>query len=124
MGIIVNYKTMKKLLILSVVVALLFVACKGKSSNDELRDGGLGIGIDTATVNDILQSDDTAYTSTSNEIKEMDVKETPKHHNSSSSYKLKVNNDNMRGFDPASEDDMPDNGMSRYMENNDEEGWD
>lgn len=32
--------------------------------------------------------------------------------------------DNMRGFDPASEDDMPDNGMSRFMENNDEEGWD
>ena len=34
------------------------------------------------------------------------------------------NYDNMRGFDPASEDDMDDNGMSRYMENNDEEGWD
>ena len=32
--------------------------------------------------------------------------------------------DNMRGFDPASEDDIDDNGMSRYMENNDEEGWD
>ena len=32
--------------------------------------------------------------------------------------------DNMRGFDPASEDDMEDNGMSRYIENNDEEGWD
>lgn len=32
--------------------------------------------------------------------------------------------DNMRGFDPASEDDMEDNGMTRYMENNDEEGWD
>ena len=31
--------------------------------------------------------------------------------------------DNMRGFDPASEDDMDDNGMSRYMDNNDEEGW-
>ena len=30
--------------------------------------------------------------------------------------------DNMRGFDPASEDDMEDNGMSRYMENDDEEG--
>ena len=26
--------------------------------------------------------------------------------------------------EPASEDDMEDNGMSRYMENNDEEGWD
>ena len=34
------------------------------------------------------------------------------------------NYDNMRGFDPASEDDMDDNGMSRYMENNDDEGWD
>ena len=32
--------------------------------------------------------------------------------------------DNMRGFDPASEDDMDDNGMTRYMEVNDEEGWD
>ena len=32
--------------------------------------------------------------------------------------------DNMRGFDPASEDDMDDNGMSRYMENDDEEGYD
>ena len=32
--------------------------------------------------------------------------------------------DNMRGFDPASEDDMEDNGMSRYMENTDDEGWD
>ena len=30
---------------------------------------------------------------------------------------------NMRGFNPASEDDMDDNGMSRYMENYDDEGW-
>ena len=36
----------------------------------------------------------------------------------------KYDDDNMRGWDPASEDDMDDNGMSRYMENNDEEGWD
>lgn len=32
--------------------------------------------------------------------------------------------DNMRGFDPASEDDSHDNGMSRWSENNDERGWD
>lgn len=45
--------------------------------------------------------------------------------NSSSSHSHRPNNyDNMRGFDPASEDEMDDNGMSRYMENNDEEGWD
>lgn len=41
-----------------------------------------------------------------------------------SSGRSSVKYDNMRGFDPASEDDMDDNGMSRYMENNDDEGWD
>ena len=47
-------------------------------------------------------------------------------HSSSSSSRSHSSNsyDNMRGFDPATEDDMEDNGMSRYMENNDEEGWD
>lgn len=42
----------------------------------------------------------------------------------SSSRSYDDDHDNMRGWDPASEDDMPDNGMSRYIENNDEEGWD
>ena len=42
----------------------------------------------------------------------------------STEKKTRAEPDNMRGFDPASEDDMDDNGMSRYMENNDEEGWD
>ena len=61
-------------------------------------------------------------------------KEPVENSNSSSTIKVssgsvrssskKYNDDNMRGFDPASEDDMDDNGMSRYMENNDEEGWD
>ena len=31
--------------------------------------------------------------------------------------------DNMRGWDPASEDDTHDNGMGRRSENNDEKGW-
>ena len=43
---------------------------------------------------------------------------------SSSSSSSPSSYDNMRGFDPASENDMEDNGMSRFMENNDEEGWD
>lgn len=42
----------------------------------------------------------------------------------SHSYSYDEDDDNMRGFDPASEDDMDDNGMSRYMEANDDEGWD
>jgi len=36
---------------------------------------------------------------------------------------IKITLTNMRGFDPASEDDMEDNGMRRFMENNDEGGW-
>ena len=43
---------------------------------------------------------------------------------SSSSSHESDDYDNMRGFDPAFEDDTDDNGMSRYMENDDEEGWD
>jgi len=31
--------------------------------------------------------------------------------------------DNMRGWDPASEDDSKDNGMGRWSENNDDKGW-
>lgn len=41
----------------------------------------------------------------------------------SGSSRSHSSSDNMRGFDPASEDDMDDNGMRRFMENNDEEGW-
>lgn len=41
----------------------------------------------------------------------------------SSSRNYDDNDDNLRGWDPAFEDDMDDNGMSRYMENYDEEGW-
>ena len=42
---------------------------------------------------------------------------------SSSHAHTSCSHDNMRGFDPASENDSEDNGMSRCMENNDEEGW-
>ena len=51
------------------------------------------------------------------------VKVSPSSNSSYSPRSEKSSYDNMRGFDPASEDDMDDNGMSRYMENNDEEGW-
>lgn len=54
-----------------------------------------------------------------------DFNDSPRRSTSSSSVRpqRRGNDDNMRGFDPASEDDMDDNGMGRYMENNDEEGW-
>ena len=36
-------------------------------------------------------------------------------------WKQFSNYDNVRGFDPTSEDNMNDNGISRYIENDDEE---
>ena len=74
-----------------------------------------------------MSDPDTTSSSVQNEGNK--VEEIPsssvKSSSSTSSRSHKSNEyDNMRGFDPASEDDMDDNGMSRYMENNDEEGWD
>ena len=67
--------------------------------------------------------------------REIEKREPVKHSSYSSSsgsqsYSSNDDNDNddddenMRGWDPASEDDMDDNGMDRYIENTDEEGWD
>ena len=87
----------------------------GEGGKNEMPiDGGHGIGIDTATVNEIQRFENSMP------AKET-VTESPKKVSPSREFHEP---DNMRGFDPASEDDMDDNGMSRYMENYDEEGWD
>lgn len=105
-----------------IIIGLAFVAIscgngKGGKINDPY-DGGHGIGIDTARVNEIERYEDSLRAAES-------LNDASKTVLPSSSTKHEYNEpDNMRGFDPASEDDMDDNGMSRYMENNDEEGWD
>ena len=74
-----------------------------------------------------LSNPDTTFTTVLKEGNKAEEKlsSSVKSSASTSSYSHKSSEyDNMRGFDPASEDDMDDNGMSRYMENNDEEGWD
>ena len=58
------------------------------------------------------------------EVEEMKAPAAQDEPSSASSSHHVYHNDNMRGFDPASEDDTHDNGMSRFMENNDDEGWD
>ena len=96
--------------ILLIGVALLALSCgsnKREKTNEPL-DGGPGMGIDTTTVNEIERSMDEPSSLSSSPALGREESEP----------------DNMRGFDPASEDDMDDNVMSRYMENNDEEGWD
>ena len=94
-----------------ITLMLLFLACGNKSRQAE-----------PITYDDQpnVELSDSDTTSTTVQNKANRVEEIP-----SSPVKTSSNEyDNMRGFDPASEDDMDDNGMSRYMENNDEEGWD
>lgn len=61
-------------------------------------------------------------------IKQETPAQQPSHSTSTSSSSCKRYDnkelDNMRGFDPASEDDMDDNGMQRYFDANDDEAWD
>ena len=130
-----------------ILLVVLFLACgNGKGGkNNEPYDGGHGIGIDTATIHQIDLVEDSVLVT-----KEVMDSHTPpppppdgkrfdgppppppdgKRFNGPppppphEKGRPPHEPDNMRGFDPASEDDMDDNGMSRYMENNDEEGWD
>ena len=104
-------------------VVLLLLSCgNGKRGESEVICGGPGIGIDTATVNEIKHYEDSIRIKES--TNESPATITPSTSSSSRYDDDEPEYDNMRGFDPASEDDMDDNGMSRYMENNDEEGWD
>lgn len=98
------------------------MACgNGKGGKiNEPYDGGYGIGIDTATINQLDLIDDSVPVA-------KDVvpdKTTRKAEAPSADRHILPSHDNMRGFDPATEDDMDDNGMTRFMEVNDEEGWD
>ena len=115
------------------LLSAFLVCCNGKGGkNNEPYDGGHGIGIDTATIHQIDMMEDSVPVT-----KEVMDSHTPpppppdgKHFDGPPPPPPHENGrpphepDNMRGFDPASEDDMEDNGMRRYMENNDEEGWD
>ena len=117
-----------------IIIAVLLLSCgNGKGGkNNEPYDGGHGIGIDTATIHQIDLVEDSVLVT-----KEVMDSHTPpppppdgKRFNGPppppphEKGRPPHEPDNMRGFDPASEDDMDDNGMSRYMENNDDEGWD
>ena len=104
-------------------IALLLLSCGNRKGGgfDETYDGGYGVGIDTATINQIDMMEDSVPT-TNEEAGP--GKTAPKTTSPSKDRYKSTSHDNLRGFDPASEDDMHDNGMMRYMEVNDEEGWD
>ena len=94
-------------------IVLLLLSC-GKKVQERHTDYN-----DEKPVVEEIMSDSVVSSSQEETSKFEDAKTTTEKVNSSSE-----NYDNMRGFDPASEDDMDDNGMSRFMENNDDEGWD
>ena len=129
------------------LLSAFLVCCNGKGEkNNEPYDGGHGIGIDTATIHQIDMMEDSVPLVSDEDRdshtppppppdgrrfngppppppdgKRFNGPPPPPPHEKGRPHHEP---DNMRGFDPASEDDMDDNGMSRYMENNDEEGWD
>ena len=108
---------MRKVIII-LTTFLFFLSCGNKSRQTEPI-----IYNDNPIVEQV--EPDTVATTVQNESPKIEEKPSVPASLSSSSRTHKSSNyDNMRGFDPASEDDMEDNGMSRYMENNDEEGWD
>lgn len=94
-------------------LGLLLLSCGKKEQKRNIEDEN-EVPVVEQMVSDSIVSTTQEETSKSEEAKGS----TGKVNNSSEDY------DNMRGFDPASEDDMDDNGMSRYMESNDDEGWD
>ena len=111
---------MKKIRLVSAVILMVtFISCGNKSLQAEpiIYD-------DQPEVE--LSDPDTISSSVQDEGNKVEEKPSSpvKSSSTASSHSHKSSEyDNMRGFDPASEDDMEDNGMSRYMENNDEEGW-
>ena len=111
---------MKKIRLVSAVILMVtFISCGNKSLQAEpiIYDDQPEVELsDLDTISSSVQDEGNKV----EEIPSSPVKSSStasSHSHKSSEY------DNMRGFDPASEDDMEDNGMSRYMENNDEEGW-
>ena len=111
---------MKKIRLVSAVILMVtFISCGNKSRQAEpiIYDDQPEVELsDLDTISSSVQDEGNKV----EEIPSSPVKSSStasSHSHKSSEY------DNMRGFDPASENDMEDNGMSRYMENNDEEGW-
>ena len=112
-------RTKKIMIIVAIPACVFLLACGNKvKQTDSMANDGLPAAEELQT--------DTAESSVQNESpKEVESPSSQKVSSSSSSITNRsATYDNMRGFDPASEDDMEDNGMSRYIENNDEEGWD
>ena len=96
-----------KRIIIAIISVVLLVACENSKKqpiNTEMKENNVITG--------------------NNSIENRTNYDTTEYETNKKGINVHKKSDNMRGFDPASEDDMDDNGMSRYFDNNDEEGWD
>ena len=109
---------MKKIIVVIMSVILLLACSKNKTRQTE------PVIYDDTPIVEQSKPDTVAIAVQYKEPKVEEKSSVPSSMSSSPRSHKSNNYDNMRGFDPVSEDDMDDNGMSRYMENNDEEGWD
>ena len=98
--------------------ALLLLSCQNKGRQEYSPTL-----TETQSEESYHQPDTAVIEEVKDQQEEVKASSAPTSSSSSRSHESS-NYDNMRGFDPASEDDIDDNGMSRYMENNDDEGWD
>lgn len=114
---------MSRLIPIIIVFLLLFiVSCTSRKNQNNAYPSGMK----KLAVSDSIYSY-TLHQALPSELEDGLMPPTPpdgKHFNGSSHRCSPRQPDNMRGFEPTSEDDMDNNGMSRYMENNDDEGWD
>ena len=105
---------MKYVCCLLVVMMLVFVSCSNRKHPSEFYPRSSS-SYDSYT--EPVKRDSVKYESTV-------PKPTESYSSSGRSRHEDKELDNMRGFDPASEDDMDDNGMQRYFDANDDEAWD
>ena len=103
-----------------VLLSAFLLGCNSSSRHGYYNASGNNGGTDDSTLT--VGADTTKDVQTANYGAAEDISAVQPAQNSIKSPKQRT--DNMRGFDPASEDDMDDNGMTRYMEVNDDEGWD
>ena len=105
---------MKQLQYVILTLALVAVSCSNKKApEDSILQESLPV--------DTISAPAKADTIINEKPYEEPTKASSSSHHS---YHSDKELDNMRGFDPASEDDMDDNGMQRYFDANDDEAWD
>ncbi|MBQ8047059.1 MAG: hypothetical protein IJ196_03945 [Prevotella sp.] len=118
---------MKKLVFMTVLLLMLLTASCSDVKHWKER-GSKGERQESLSEEEKIDWSSFSETTTNEDLPESHEEAAVKAPSSTSSpsrrYYDDDDDDNLRGFDPRSEDDMDDNGMSRYMNEYDDEGWD